>query len=362
MSAPADRPRLGRRDLLGRGLLAGATLLGAGVAGLLLHDPHGPGRPRHAPAAAAGLPDFSAPGEGPRLAIVHGRDRAAAVGLALRALGGIERFVRPGDRVLLKVNAGFATPPEVGATTHPDLVRTLTALCLAAGAERVLVTDNPVGAAAATFQATGLEEAAARSGARLVLPRPSAFAPLTLPGGRLLRDWPVLLGPFEGVTRVVGVATVKTHAHSGATLVTKNWYGLLGGRRNVFHQDIHGIVAELAHLVRPTFVILDGVDSMVTNGPTGGSRSDLAPTDTLIVGTDPIAVDTVGAGLLGLASADLPYLAQAAAAGLGTTDVESLRPLRARLDAAGGAPPAGRAPGASTNGRAPGAQEGGRPR
>jgi uncharacterized protein (DUF362 family) len=93
------------------------------------------------------------------------------------------------------------------------------------------------------------------------------------------------------VDRVIGMAPVKDHHRSGASMTLKNWYGLLGGRRNIFHQDIHTVIQELAMMIRPTVVVLDGTQSMMTNGPTGGSLSDLKPTGTLIVSTDPVAAD-----------------------------------------------------------------------
>ena len=111
-------------------------------------------------------------------------------------------------------------------------------------------------------------------------------------------------------------------------MTLKNWYGLLGGRRNIFHQDIHTIIQELSIMIRPSLVILDGVATMVQNGPTGGSFSDLRRTDTLIVGTDPVAVDAVGAGLLQRSLDRLPFLEKAEAAGAGTVNYESLKPIR----------------------------------
>jgi uncharacterized protein (DUF362 family) len=63
---------------------------------------------------------------------------------------------------------------------------------------------------------------------------------------------------------------------------------------------------------------------MTTNGPTGGALSDLKPTGTLIVSTDPVAADAVGAALLGRTTADLPYIAKAERAGAGTADYRSL--------------------------------------
>ena len=111
-------------------------------------------------------------------------------------------------------------------------------------------------------------------------------------------------------------------------MTMKNWYGLLGGRRNVFHQDIHTIISELAQMVRPTLVILDGTNTMMSNGPTGGSLEDLKATNTMIASTDQVAADAFGATLLGKTAADLPFISKAAASGVGTADFESLNPRR----------------------------------
>jgi uncharacterized protein (DUF362 family) len=143
----------------------------------------------------------------------------------------------------------------------------------------------------------------------------------------LITDWPVLTAPLRQVDKLIGLCPVKDHHRSGASMTLKNWYGLLGGRRNIFHQQIHTIISELALLVKPTLVVLDGTRSMIRNGPTGGSIDDLKPTHTLIAGTDPVAVDAMGATLLGLRSEDLPYLALAEKAGAGQVDYQALRPV-----------------------------------
>jgi len=109
----------------------------------------------------------------------------------------------------------------------------------------------------------------------------------------------------------------------------KNWYGLMGGRRNVFHQDINKIIAELAAMVKPTLVILDGTVTMMTNGPTGGSVSDLKKTNTMIASCDMVAADAFACSLLDLKSAQLPYIALADKSGSGVADYQSLKPLLA---------------------------------
>jgi uncharacterized protein (DUF362 family) len=74
-------------------------------------------------------------------------------------------------------------------------------------------------------------------------------------------------------------------------------------------------------------VVLDGTTTMMTNGPTGGSLADLKETRTLILGTDPVAVDAFGATLLDKTAADLPFIAKAEALGAGTADYGSLSPI-----------------------------------
>jgi uncharacterized protein (DUF362 family) len=128
--------------------------------------------------------------------------------------------------------------------------------------------------------------------------------------------------------KLIGLAQVKDHHRAGASLSMKNWYGLLGGRRNIFHQEVNVIIAELAALVRPTLVILDGIVSLMANGPTGGSLSDLKATRTLIVSTDQVAADAAGVELLGRRPSDLAYLDLAQKQGSGRVDYRALEPVR----------------------------------
>ncbi len=167
----------------------------------------------------------------------------------------------------------------------------------------------------------------AAAGARVILPRDELFKSLTVPDAKLIRNRPVLYGPLADVTKVIGMAPVKDHHRSGASMTMKNWYGLLGGRRNIFHQDINTIIMELAMMIKPSLVILDGTVSMMTNGPTGGSLSDLKQTNTMIVSTDQVAADAFGATLLNRTSGDLPFIGMAEAAGVGTADYRSLNPV-----------------------------------
>ena len=322
-----------RRQLLIRGAKAAASITAAvGVARLLL-DREGPkgdsGTGRVGPAA---LPDFSVPRkDGQMISIVKGEDRAKTVNKAIELLGGIGRFVSPGDVVVIKPNVGFASPPILGATTHPDVVSAVVKLCYEKKARKVIVTDHSINDPASCFTISGIARAATAAGAEIVIPKDNLFSPLTLAGGTLIKNWPIYYEPFARANKLIGIAPVKDHHRSAASMTMKNWYGLLGGRRNIFHQDINTIIAELAMMVKPTLVILDGTVTMMTNGPTGGSVSDLKKTNTMIASCDMVAADAFGCSLLNLKPAGLPYLSLAEKAGVGTADYESLKPLRAEV-------------------------------
>lgn len=322
---------LTRRDFLRRAVRAGIAVSMAGGASYLLYDPVGPGPISWEEGLR--LPDFSVPPvAGKTIAIVKGADRKKSLNRALELLGGVERFVGRGKRVLIKPNVAFASPPSLGATTHPDLLAELIRLCFRAGAREVGVLDNPINDPGSCFLLSGIERAARENNAGLIYPGHELFRAVSLPGGRLIRNWPFLYEPLARSDVLIGVAPLKSHHRSGASMTMKNWYGLLGGRRNIFHQDIHTIIAELAALVRPSLVILDGITIMATNGPTGGSLADLQAGNTLIASCDAVAADTWGCSLLGLQPGDLPFLEQARALGAGTTDVAALKPLVAETE------------------------------
>jgi uncharacterized protein (DUF362 family) len=323
--------QVSRREFMLRSAKAGAAIAAAGALSYALYDKTGPAAHKETQTLAT-VPDFSvSPIQDKTMSIVTGTDRRGTVNKAIDLLGGIERFIKPGDRVLIKPNVGFAKAPSLGATTHPELIAEVIKLCKAAKAHEVLITDNPISDPESCFTLSGIGKAASGAGAKVMLPKDSYFKPFTLNDATLIKNWPILYEPLKGINKVIGIAPIKDHARSIASMSMKNWYGLLGGRRNIFHQDINTIIVELAMMVRPTLVILDGTEVMMTNGPTGGSITDLRRANTLIASCDQVAADAFGCTLLNLQPADVAYLSKAQALGLGTADYLSLKPLMAQV-------------------------------
>src|SRR4030043_475060 len=324
--------KLSRRQLLARAGKAGISIAAAAAIARIFFDAEGPKAGVEGEKKVT-LKNFSVqPKPRQTISIVKGPNRAATVDKAIELLGGIERFVKAGETVVIKPNVAFATPAMLCATANPELVAEVVRLCYNRGkAKKVIVTDNPINDPASCFTLSGIGKAASNAEAEVVLPRANLFKDTTLAGGTYIKDWPIFFEPLSKADKVIGIAPIKNHHRAGASMTMKNWYGLLGGRRSIFHQDINTIIAELAMMVRPTLVILDGTEVMMTNGPTGGSTSDLKRANTLIASTDCVAADSYGCGLLGMKVSDLPYLAKAEKGDAGTTDYESLKPILAAV-------------------------------
>lgn len=307
-----------RREFMRRTLATGAAIAGAAAGGAALWQPRSRVPGFEAPEGIM-LPDFSVALEAgqPTMAVAHGSDTGAVVKAAFGELGGVERFIKKGDVVVLKPNVAFDRPPALGATTHPDTLRAVAELALDAGAKEVRIADNPINSPEGCFLRSGLGAVANDMNLDIIMPSSRAFESLKM-DGQVLRHWPMFARPFDGADKVIGIAPCKDHNLCHASMTMKNWYGLLGGRRNQFHQMIHEIIADFALMIRPTLVVLDGMRVLHSNGPTGGRLSDVREMGTVVVGTDMVAVDAYGfEKLLERDLALLDYVHQADARGLG---------------------------------------------
>lgn len=310
-----------RREFLVQTAKAGAAALAVTGAGIWLT-----GRSVTQRDSVFHIPDYSVAKE--KLArdvvVARGADARVMIETALRAMGGIEKFVAPGDKVLIKPNAGFDRPPILGATTSPQVVTAIVELCLAAGAREVLVTDNPINSPQASFARSQIAPAAEQAGGKVYYLTDRDFEE-TAVGGTAIGNFPVSAGILRRVDRVIGVPTLKDHNLSGMSFAMKNWYGLLGEGRNRFHQDIHNVIADLALMIRPTLIIGDATRILTRHGPTGGSPADVKPGGTIILSTDAVAVDALGIELLGRTPQQCRSILLAAERGIGSSDPRALR-------------------------------------
>jgi len=232
--------------------------------------------------------------------------------------------VSKGEVVWVKPNLGWNRKPELAATTNPDLVASIVKQCYEAGAGQVMVGDNSCHPAQAVYARSGIQVAAEKAGAKVVLLDPRKYRRMALKG-KALPEWEIYTD-FVEADKFINLPIIKHHSMCRATLGMKNLMGAAGGQRNRFHQDLDNTVADLAVFLKPDLVVMDGIRVLTANGPTGGNLADVARKDAVAAGTDQVALDAWGAELLGINPRQIGHIVEAAARRLGTIDYKSLGP------------------------------------
>ncbi len=238
------------------------------------------------------------------------------------AAGGINRFVSKGDVVVIKPNISWARAPQYAATTHPEVLEAVVELCQEAGAKRVRIADNTIHDARRCFAITGAGLVAKNTGADLIYPRSSMMRDMKLQGNKL-DVWPVFVPLIEADT-LINLPVAKHHSLSTLTLGMKNWIGAVDGSRWSLHQDINMSIVDLAQFFKPTVTLIDAIRVMRRNGPSGGSTSDVAQKNTLILSDDPVAADARAALLFDRKPKDLGFIRLGQKWNLGTYDFQQL--------------------------------------
>lgn len=231
--------------------------------------------------------------EKPKVVEVRGPPDRALDAL-LEALGGVGRFVKAGDTVLIKPNMSFPNPPEQATTTDPNLVRRMTRHCLEAGARRVLVADHPMRAVSLCLEMTGMKEALSGLPDVYLIgaSQEGMFRPVSLSQTKELDAVKVLRAALDADVQI-NLPRMKSHGATTVSLGTKGNMGLIWDR-GVFHSrlDLNEAIGDLNTLIRADLTILDGTRVLSAGGPLGpGPVEELG---CLIGGTDPVAVDAYG--------------------------------------------------------------------
>ncbi len=259
----------------------------------------------------------------PELAVVEGEDPARITREALKSLGGMNRFISRGDRVLIKPNIGWDRTPEMAACTNPQVVKALVEMAYEAGAKEVIVMDHTINQPKRCYVRSGIQDAAREAGAKVLFTDEQRLKKMNLKG-EWLKEWEVFQD-FVEVDKLINVPIAKVHSLSRVTLGMKNWLGAIGGSRNQLHQKIDQAMVDLAAFFKPTLTVLDGYRILVRNGPQGGRVSDTKLMKTVVAGKDPVAVDAYGATFFDYNPSELLFLKLAQQRGLGKFELEKVR-------------------------------------
>lgn len=305
-----------RRDFLkkglGAGVAAGAFLKLGAVGSNALASSSNPTKPYH-------------------LVAVMGGEPADMFDKAIAALGGMGKFVKKGQTVVVKPNIGWDTSPERGGNTNPLLIGRIVEQCFQAGAKDVFVFDNTCDEWTRCYKNSGIEDAVKKAGGKLVPGNTeNYYKPITIPKGKKLTEAKV----HELIINsdvFINVPVLKHHSSAKVTIAMKNLMGIVWDRRFWHRNDLHQCIADFATWRNPDLNIVDAYRVMTRNGPRGVSEADIVIKKSLIISTDMVAADAAAAKIFGSEPSDIQHIKIAHEMGVGNMNLDELNIERIRV-------------------------------
>lgn len=263
------------------------------------------------------------------LGVGKGADIEAAVRAAIAAVGGMEKFVKKGDRVAIKPNLSFASPAERAATTNPETIRAVMKIALEAGAKQVLVVDHPLQHASIISTESDVAKAVKETkDAMLILPTTEdLYEEKAIPKGKAMKSTKTMKILNE-IDVLINLPVAKNHSATFVSLGIKGNLGLVYDRI-AYHNcsDFLQSLADLATIITADLTIVDAVRALTTRGPQGPGK--VVQLDTIVAGVDPVAVDSYATELTpwnnrAAKGKNIQYLVAANQMGLGEIDTSKL--------------------------------------
>jgi len=213
---------------------------------------------------------------------------------AMASLGGMGRFIRKGQRVVIKANIAWARTPDQACTNNPELLMALVKMCYEAGAKRVAVWDHTCDNYQFTFSRSGLKEAGQKAGADVYSGHGrNVYKQVEIPKAKKLKTAEILRDVLESDV-FINFPIPKQHFATELTLGMKNLIGIVWDMEQLHKIDLHQCIADVNTLRKPDLVVMDAIRILTTNGPKGPGKT-VDPGE-VIASADIVAVDAYGAG------------------------------------------------------------------
>jgi uncharacterized protein (DUF362 family) len=249
---------------------------------------------------------------------------------AMGPLGGMGRFVKKGQRVVIKANIAWARTPDQACTNNPELFSSVIKMCYEAGAKRVAVWDHTCDNYQFTFARSGLKEAAQKAGADIFSGHGrNVYKQVDLPRGKKLKTAEFLRDVLEADV-FINLPLPKQHFATELTLGLKNLIGIVWDMEQLHKIDLHQCIADINTVRKPNLVIVDAIRILTTNGPKGpGKTEDIGE---VIASTDIVAADAYAAPMFKHPKTGKPFkpeeirfVKNAYELGLGQIDLSKVR-------------------------------------
>lgn len=285
--------------------------------------------------ATFGLAEMALASPYPDIAVAKGAPGAAARA-AVEAIGGMGRFVKPGQKVLIKPNMSFAQGPETATNTHPEVVREVLRMCAEAGAASLRVLDHSLQNPELALKNSGILAAcdSVQTGICHHLMEESFYRSASIDAGVEMRENQIMRDALEADV-IIAVPVAKSHGGAGVSLSLKGQMGLVYNRR-VMHSrySLATAIVDLNTRLKPHLAVIDATRVLSTRGP-GGPGEVLTPGE-VIASADPVAADAMAVASYEwygrmMQPRQVAYLLQAHERGLGRLDIENMNVKRIAL-------------------------------
>jgi len=303
------------------------------------------------------------------VSVVQNADVGLAVQEAVSLVGGIESFVRPHDKVIIKPNLVTALPSGTGLTTDPRVVQAIIELCRHMNPSDVTIAEGSGGAdTKMAFEKCGYSELARRYDVKLMDLNESETTMVDVPAGKAFQVLGVPNIILESDV-LINVPKLKLYGslygRRGASLSTKNllgavpgkgeysqisspefpfkyssefwmpegkfflphhrqWGGPKGEKKRV-HTDFAEGIVDLNTVIRPSLTVIDGIIVCPDPHITYIRDPKTLELNTILASRDPLALDCIATKIGGLNPLDIKYLKRAAERGLGESDYNRIQ-------------------------------------
>ena len=249
----------------------------------------------------------------------------------MRAMGGIEKYVKKGQTVVVKPNIGWDRAPELAANTNPKLVKRVIQACYEAGAKKVYVFDYTCHEWKRCYKNSGIEKAAKEAGATVAPGNDEAYyQAVNIPNGKILKKNKVHELIME-CDVFIDVPIIKHHSGAQVTLGLKNMMGIVWDRRFYHRNNLHQCIADFATFRRPDLTVIDGYYIMTKNGPQGVSVNDVKTMKVQVISADVVTADAAATKFFGRAPKEIGHIRIAHEMKLGNMDLAALNIYRAKI-------------------------------
>lgn len=258
------------------------------------------------------------------LAAIKGGEPDAMFDDAIKAFGGMSKFVKKGQTVVVKPNIGWDVSPERAGNTNPLLVNRIIKHCFDAGAKDVYVFDHTCDNWNKCYSNSGIERAVKDAKGKIVSgANESYYQEVTIKQGKKLKKAKVHELILQSDV-FINVPVLKHHSSADVTIGMKNLMGVVWDRGYWHSNNLHQCISDFVSFRKPDLTVVDAYYVMKKNGPRGVSKDDVVTMKSQIISTDIVAADAAAAKLFGVDPQKIDHIRMANEMKLGTMNLDKL--------------------------------------